>query len=225
MAADWGGEFGDDYVDRNLYIKDRSEFFERFEPYGIKNALEVGCNIGSNMVALKKAFDVQVTGVDINAKALEIADAAGLYVLYDDATDLDFPSNEYNLVFTVGVLIHLNTPELIRAMQEMHRVSNGFVLFAEYYGDDIEVPYRGERGALIKRDYGGIYQALFPGAIQVETGTAGDDLGFDDVTYWMFYDVSNSASKDGFYQTARESIDGSQRGEPIGSLVGAVGSS
>ena len=224
MAADWEGNFGDDYTERNLEIADRSEFFKSLDPYNVRSALEVGCNVGTNMEYLKE-MGCEVAGVDLNAHALNIADKKGLEVYYGNANDLDIASDEYDLVFTVGVLIHLNTPDLIRAMQEMRRVSRKFVMFAEYYGDDIEVEYHGERGALIKRDYGGIYRALFPEAQLVEKGFLGKEQGFDDVTYWIFYDVGDSASTYGIDEVAWESNDGSERSDVAFASTGTIGAS
>ena len=92
-------------------------------------------------------------------------------------------------------------------------------MFAEYFGHDIEVPYRGERGALIKRDYGEIYKALFPDSVLMETGFLGEDEGFDDVTYWIFYDVGDNTGEDGFEQIAWESADAGSGKEPVGAYA------
>ena len=224
MAADWQGEFGKRYTARNNpSIDKRAGFFGTLAQYEIDSVFEVGCNVGTNLEAMKRVLDCSVAGCDINNDALAEAESRGLEVYWEDAADLDHASDEYDLVFTVGLLIHLNTPELIRCMKEMNRVSNGLVMFMEYAGDDIEVPYRGQRGALIKRDYGGIYQALFPGAVLLETGFLPKEMGFDDVTYWIYYDIGDSASAYGVEEVAWESDQESERSLLAASLTGEVG--
>ena len=224
MAADWQGNFGDDYTLRNKPdVELRSEFFSGLAPYGIESAFEVGCNVGTNLRAMKKALGCDVAGCDINNSALEVAEEEGLEVYYEDATDLDHESDEFGLVFTVGVLIHLNTPEMIRCMKEMRRISKGYIMFMEYKGNDIEVPYHGERGALIKRDYGAIYQALFPEAQLMETGFLPQEVGFDDVTYWVFYDSGDSPSAYGIEPFTWESDENSDGQILAATLTGTVG--
>ena len=203
--ADWQGTFGDQYTMRNAELADRTKFFQRFLKYEIVDAFEIGCNIGTNMKVLEK-LGVEAVGCDVNATAVNIALLNGLKAFLI----LDIPPwGWYEFVFTVGVLIHQRTPELISMMKDMVRLSSRYVMFAEYVGDDEEVPYRGERHALFKREFGRIFESLFPQAELVDTGIAGKEMGFDNVTYWM-YDISNCASEDGFSKITRESADESE---------------
>ena len=57
----------------------------------------------------------------------------------------------------------------------------------EYFAEQpTEVAYRGETGALFKRDFGGMYQSLFPELKLRKQGFLGKAEGWDDVTYWVF---------------------------------------
>jgi hypothetical protein len=85
-------------------------------------------------------------------------------------------------------------------------------MFAEYEGTDEEVPYRGERFALFKREFGRIFEAVNPGAELLDTGIAGKELGFDDVTYWI-YDISDCTSKDGIKKASPKSLEESEEQE------------
>ena len=219
--ADWAGDFGNDYTERNMAIMDRRTFFSRFMHYEIRNAFEIGCNWGANLMALE-SLDVNVMGCDINQSAIDAAVDLGLTAVINDGTSCWEFSNEFDFVYTVGVLIHQQTPDLINMMKEMVRLSSEFVMFAEYMGQDEEVPYRGERFALFKRDYGKVFEALFPNAQLMEQGTAGKELGLDNITYWV-YDISNCASAVRVEQIPRQSFDASEETEPISSFVGAVG--
>ena len=222
--ADWSGEFGDAYTGRNSPdARLRAEFFTTLSKWDIDTAFEVGCNIGTNMIAVEEGLGCEVSGCDINEKALEKASDIGLEVYYQDATDLDHSCGEFDLVFTCGVLIHLNTPQMIRCMKEMHRISTGLVMFMEYKGNDIEIPYRGQRGALIKREYGDIFQALFPEAELMETGFLPKEMGFDDITYWVFYDTGDSTGAYGIDKVPWKS-DEESNGEVIAAtLTGEIG--
>ena len=220
-VADWAGGFGDEYTERNMAVMDRRKFFSKFMHYEIRNAFEIGCNWGANLMALE-TLDVHAMGCDINQSAVDTATDLGLTAVLNDGTGCWEFSNEFDFVFTVGVLIHQRTPDLISMMKEMVRLSSEFVMFAEYLGDDEEVPYRGERFALFKRDYGKVFEALFPNAQLMEQGTAGKELGLDDITYWV-YDISNCASAVRVEQTSRQSFNASEETEPISSFVGQIG--
>lgn len=41
-------------------------------------------------------------------------------------------------------------------------------------------------GALFRRDYGGMFTALFPELTLRESGFLGKNAGWDDVTWWLF---------------------------------------
>jgi len=204
--ADWAGEFGNQYTIRNAELADRTKFFRRFLKYDIVTAFEIGCNIGTNLKVLGN-LGVEAIGCDINATAVELAVLTGCMAYVDDGIALR--NDNIDFVFTVGVLIHMQTPELIKMMSSMVRMSGHYVMFAEYRGDDEEVPYRGERHALYKREFGRIFESLFPRAELVESGEAGEELGFDNVTYWM-YDISNCSGEDWLVPVPRESAEESE---------------
>ena len=60
---------------------------------------------------------------------------------------------------------------------------------AEYADtEEVEVPYRGQEGALYRRDYGGLYQEWHPELTLVDSAfiPRGEDTTWDDTTYWTF---------------------------------------
>jgi spore coat polysaccharide biosynthesis protein SpsF len=64
--------------------------------------------------------------------------------------------NTYDLVFTKGVLIHINPNQLESVYEKMYNLSNKYILIAEYYNPmPAEVIYRGMEGKLFKRDFAG----------------------------------------------------------------------
>lgn len=188
----WKGDFGNAYVERNRTAGDvRGDFWHSLlAKYPVNSALEVGCNLGGNLRWLAEALPPQqVYGVDINLKALGQLHTSlpGVNALFSHARELPFRDRWFDLVFTMGVLIHQPDSTLPLVMAEIIRCSRRYVVCGEYFADQrTEVPYRGHEGALIKRDFGGLYQELFPGLKQLETGFLGQDQGWDDITYWVF---------------------------------------
>jgi ubiquinone/menaquinone biosynthesis C-methylase UbiE len=126
----------------------------------------------------------------VNEHALEVvrSEIPGVDARVASARELPFADDSFDLVFTTGVLIHQSPEELPRVMDEIVRASRRYVLCGEYRADELEeVPYRGQRGALYKQDYGRLYQERFPQLRLLEEGFLPKSEGvWDDVTYWIF---------------------------------------
>lgn len=188
----WGGEFGDQYVDRNAGAYDqRAEFWRvLLERRPCKRVLEVGCNVGGNLRWIAANTPATgVHGVDINEKAL--ASLRGEYpsinAQWSSARSLPYRDGWFDLVFTMGVLIHQPDSTLPLVMAEMVRCSRRWILAGEYFsGTTEEVSYRGHEGALFKRDYGTLFNDLFSELELVDQGFLGHDVGWDDITWWLF---------------------------------------
>ena len=60
----------------------------------------------------------------------------------------------------------------------------------------VEVPYRGQEGALFKRDYGAILQHHSPGLRLIDRTFRGRDQGWDDMTFWLFEKSAESSPTD-----------------------------
>jgi pseudaminic acid biosynthesis-associated methylase len=188
----WSGDFGNAYLQRNKGAGDpRQAFWERtLQRCAPKSALEVGCNLGGNLRWIAPRIGPTATfGIDISANALEEAhrNIPGIGTVCCPARDLPFRDRWFDLVFTMGVLIHQPESTLPLVMAEMVRCSRRWVLCGEYFSaDTVEVPYRGHAGALFKRDYGGLFASQFPDLRLVEQGFLGKDVGWDDITWWLF---------------------------------------
>ena len=193
----WGGEFGRAYTERNAaaVAAGRERFWRTVAKLTRpRSVLEVGCNVGANLpvfagVGAAVGEPIEVWGLDVNDTALERLRAAlpRVNAVRGVARELPFRDGWFDLAFTCGVLIHQPPEALPLVMAEVVRVARRHVLAAEYFAEDqTEVPYRGQSGALFKRDFGGLYASLFPGLALVRTGFLGRADGFDDVTYWLF---------------------------------------
>ncbi len=188
----WSGGFGDAYVERNRAAGNtRGAFWhEVLAQFPVQSVLEVGCNVGANLRWIAEhVTSHNVTGVDVNVKALtELRQALPeINALWGLARELPFRDRWFDLVFTTGVLIHQPESTLPLVMAEVVRCSRRYVLCGEYYADSTtEVAYRGQSGALLKRNYGRLYQELFPELKLRKQGFLGRDTGWDDVSYWVF---------------------------------------
>jgi spore coat polysaccharide biosynthesis protein SpsF len=188
----WAGDFGDAYIERNAEAgAARGPFWQRvLAGLDVSSVLEVGCNVGPNLRWLQELVEPpSVFGVDVNEEALQRVrrDLPRVNAVASSARDLPFRDRRFDLVFTTGVLIHLPPSVLPLAMAEIVRCSRRYVLCGEYYAPErVEVPYRGQEGALFKCDFGSLYRELFPELQLVREGHVDVDEGFDDVTWWLF---------------------------------------
>ena len=164
----WRGDFGDEYTNRNYNdnilvsnINMLSDIMVKTK--AVKSIFEVGCNAGLNLMALSYIDPTyKLTGLDINGGAL--SKLKQLYVQKEkdcpetvQGSFLDYePVEQYDMVFTKGVLIHI-APEMLPAVYDkMVAMSSRYVMVAEYYNPTpVELNYRGHTGKLYKRDFAG----------------------------------------------------------------------
>lgn len=191
LEALWAGTFGDEYSERNQNAHEGRGVFWKGLLLEIrpKNVLEVGCNVGGNLKWIAEILPPnQVWGIDINETAIQKTRGAlrGVNAVWSPARDLPFRADYFDLVFTAGVLIHQPEDSLAEVMAEVVRCAKKYVLCLEYYSKETaEVPYRGNRGALFKRDYGKIYADAFPELRLLKRGNLKKSDGWDDVTVWL----------------------------------------
>lgn len=183
----WEGSFGNDYVDRNrVDWAKRVPFWRSLIPDDVTTILEVGCNIGGNLKAIRAAVDIKPVGVDVNEKALLEAAGAGFEVhrMPGHEVSCRLGTGVFDLVFTAGVLIHVAPEELQWTMRAIVNASRKYVVAVEYaHPEETEVEYRGHDGKLWKRPFGRLYEAM--GLKTIGFGFVSDDKGFDRCTYWL----------------------------------------
>lgn len=180
----WSGDFGNDYTRRNQVAwRARIAFWRKIieQSTSARSVFEMGANAGWNLSAIHWLDDgIIARGNDINDQAAQQARDAGLHV----ETRIDFPNmpGKAELVFTAGVLIHIEPEHLPEVMLRLIDKSYRWVLAIEYAADiETQVEYRGHTEKCWKRPYGKLYEAL--GLKLVESGDAG--LGFDRCMYWL----------------------------------------
>jgi pseudaminic acid biosynthesis-associated methylase len=184
----WAGDFGLAYTLRNsVDWRKRHSFWElMLERTAARNVLEVGCNAGWNLLAIRNVdARVRTRGVDVNRMALDLAYEAGLDTAEVSAANVGtrWPA-AFDLVFTAGVLIHIPPEQLATTMVSIILASRRWVLAVEYAGDtEEEVPYRGHDARLWRRPFGALYEAL--GLALEDSGVLERGDGFDCCTWWL----------------------------------------
>jgi pseudaminic acid biosynthesis-associated methylase len=175
----WKGEFGREYTDRNtfdvnaldsLYRKNygltRTQINQEFLHGISKEAsfLEVGCNNGNQLLLLQRMGYSNLSGVELQPYALEVARSRIQNISLAQGSALAIPREDalFDVVFTSGVLIHIAPQDLPRAMDEIHRCARTFIWGMEYYAPTVtEVNYRSHSGLLWKMDYAQCYLQRF----------------------------------------------------------------
>lgn len=179
QSAVWTADFGREYTDRNTfdpgvldelclknYGVSRRQINETTLQGIAKTAsfLEVGCNTGNQLLLLRKMGYENLSGVELQPYALEIARRRfpGASLQQGSALDLPHPDSAFEVVFTSGVLIHISPDDLPRAMDEIHRCAKSYIWGFEYFSAEVaEVRYRGHDGLLWKMDYARKYLERF----------------------------------------------------------------
>ncbi len=159
----WETEFGNDYILRNqgpAEVASSVAFFSKIISKTTKpgSVLELGSNIGVNLAAMEQLLpDASLSAVEINREAAEHLERTLPRVELHCTSILEFePARQWDLVFSKGVLIHLNPQELPRVYDLMFEASSQYIMVAEYYNPSpVELPYRGHEGKLFKRDFAG----------------------------------------------------------------------
>jgi pseudaminic acid biosynthesis-associated methylase len=179
QISKWRGSFGQEYTDRNpqtlqemedLYRKNygftRSELNRRFldDMDRAMRILEVGSNIGNQLLCLQKMGFTSLYGIELQSYAVELAKSRtkGINLIQGEASDIPFKDGFFDMVFTSGVLIHISPSNLPSILNEIHRCTRNYIFGFEYFSDVTqEITYRGNSDLLWKADFAGIYLELF----------------------------------------------------------------
>lgn len=174
----WAGEFGDAYLQRNqgseLLARKTAHFVRMLNRCErVDGILELGCNIGLNLVALRTLFpNAALHGLEINAKAAAAAqEAVPTATIVNGSILAPPPLTPVDLTMTIGVLIHLNPDALPDAYDTLFHASTKHILVCEYYNPSpVTVPYRGHSERLYKRDFAGELMDRHPSLQLVDYG-------------------------------------------------------
>lgn len=163
QEAFWAGEFGSDYIERNvgeaLLASNLHLFSKALGQAGqINSMIEFGANIGMNLRALNLLYPAATqAAIEINRDAADALRAALPDCAVTEGSILEAAGvGTHDLALIKGVLIHINPQALNTVYDALARAAKRFVLIAEYYNPSpVSVPYRGHEDRLFKRDFAG----------------------------------------------------------------------
>lgn len=158
----------------------------------VASILECGSNIGRNIGFLEKVMpEAEKTVIEISKPAFEfVTKKYKLKNSFNGAIRDSSFKDKFDLVFTIGVLIHIHPKDLLTNMQTLCQYSKKYILIGEYFNRTPEmIKYHGKNNRLFKRDFGKLFLQNFPVAL-VDYGFLWghfyDKAGFDDITWWLF---------------------------------------
>ncbi len=101
-----------------------------------KNVLEVGCNTGNDLRVFSDDFEVH--GIDLNENAIEKAKKKLSSFKFQRASVIDIPYSDSSIdfVFTHNVLNYITDDEMPKAVNELFRVSNKYILNCELFEEN-----------------------------------------------------------------------------------------
>ena len=195
----WMGAFGIHYSQRNAgahLVDGRAHLLKDAlkSASEIKNIIEFGANIGLNIYALKNLFPkINLSAIEINKEAINrLLEIQDLKVYQGSVADIH-TKGLYDLVVSVGLLIHIHPDDLSAVYDNIHRVSSRYILIAEYYNPEpVSISYRGYENKLFKRDFAGDLLDKYQDLKLVDYGFCyhrDPKVALDDITWFLLEKV------------------------------------
>ena len=154
----WAGPFGERYARQFIFTPEELDA-HWVKEWGIERSrivgafcdkichagmdiLEVGCNVGNQLAMLQHLYwfsGDRLHGIDINEWAVGEACRRGFSARVASMRSLPFEDKSFDLVFTCGVVSHIEPEHVSGVMREIGRVARKWVFGTEYsspnYGD------------------------------------------------------------------------------------------
>ncbi len=176
---EWMGDFGKKYTNRNaLTLDEMNEMYRK--KFGMSREdlnnlfidkinrnikiLEVGSNIGNQLLLLQKMGFKNLYCIEINKYAVEFSKSRtkNINITQGSAFDIPFKDKYFDLVFTSGLLIHIPPPDINLVLNEIYRCTKEYIWGFEYYEEKYtEIIYRGKKDLLYKANFPQLYLDLF----------------------------------------------------------------
>ena len=193
----WAETYGREYIKKNsdFNLENGVQAWQKMlsKTSALNSFLECGCNLGRNLefinainpLASKSIIEISKTAFDIVTSAKQIKEAFNGSIM-----DSNFEFNKFDLVFTMGVLIHIHPNELVKNMQKIFNYSKKYILVGEYFNPiPISIEYQGENEKLFKNDFGKVFLKNFEVSLVDYGFLWSEDFGisgFDDINWWLF---------------------------------------
>jgi ubiquinone/menaquinone biosynthesis C-methylase UbiE len=117
----------------------RQMIIDALKTFRFQSLLELGCASGPNLLRIQKEFPgVRLSGIDLNAKAIETARthlASGADLRVGSVDEIDLPDKSIDIVVTDMVLIYVSG--IGRALAEIRRVARVGAIFCEFHSHSV----------------------------------------------------------------------------------------
>jgi spore coat polysaccharide biosynthesis protein SpsF len=165
--------------------------------YRVESVFEIGTNIGLNLDAIQTLLPtVFLSGIEISNEAYKEISMKnyGSNIVNESILNLSHDLGKYDLVFTKGVLIHLNPEYLVDVYEKIYNLSNKYILFVEYYNPSpVSILYRDKEEMLYKRDFSKEFLDLYPKCNLLDYGFVyrfDNNYPQDDLTWFLMEKVT-----------------------------------
>jgi len=175
----WLGEFGSSYLERNLTLDNvderykqetgitRKQIFNQFFQKINKNSkiLELGCNVGLNLLILKNMGFTNLYGLELSKSALQIAskNMPDITFIHSSIEEYNPKGMMFDLVFTVGVLIHIDPKALRSIIKKIVSLTKNYIFGFEYFSNNLtEIEYRSQKNVCWKQNFPLLYRKIEP---------------------------------------------------------------
>ena len=194
----WKNKIAENYAQDNSTFNEKlgllawERMLTKIDKSDISAYLDCGSNIGRNIGFLKHilpmaAANIIELAVDPYEKCINEFQIQNSFL--GPIKDAQF-DRKFDLVFSSGVLIHVNPGDLLASMNRMYEMSSRYILIGEYFNrTPVMISYRGEDDRLFKCDFGKLFVGNFDCRLLdygFLWGHEFDSAGFDDITYWLF---------------------------------------
>jgi len=175
----WKKGFGKKYTDRNTFTADELDKIYK-DRSGVTRTtmnkvflgnlnrdikiLEVGSNVGNQLVILQRMGFKNLYGIELNNYAVEKAKSrtTDINIIQGSAFDIPFKDGFFDLVFTAGVLIHISPKDIKKVLKEVHRCSKRYIWGYEFWAPKYtQKIYRGQKDLFWKTDFSKLYLHIF----------------------------------------------------------------
>ena len=136
----WAGKFGKNNLKRNIrsnYYYSNKNLFDLAlkKAKKIKSCIELGAGSGQNIKYLKKKYPKALfQAVEINTSSVrEISKILKKSDIFNESIVKFDTKQQYDLVLTKGVLIHINPDKLKKIYKLLYKLSKKYILISEYY--------------------------------------------------------------------------------------------
>lgn len=193
----WAETYATDYIEKNSdfdNVAGADAWRQMLDKAGqIDTILECGCNVGRNITFLdvvKPAASKSIIEISKPAYNFVMSNLSIASSFNGSIVESNLKEQSFDLVFTVGVLIHIHPDNLLENMKKMFDYSKKYILMGEYFNrTPTMIEYQGQQDKLFKCDFGKLFIENFPVSLVdygFLWGHLNDKAGFDDITWWLF---------------------------------------